>query len=191
MKNFVIVILIVLVLALGGWVVYDKTKSSTTDNGNGTETTQANEPTKNTLDLSSSGLTSVGPEIYNQTNTTELLLSNNNIQSLPSEMGKLTKLEIFKIDHNRLDGSLIGEIRMMPLVSLDVSYNNMTGVPAEIGQLNKLKTLNYSYNRITGLPNELSNLKNTLKEFNLTGNPLSQDTIKKLKSQLPYTKIVF
>jgi Leucine-rich repeat (LRR) protein len=79
----------------------------------------------------------------------------------------------------------------MPLVTLDVSYNNMTGVPAEIGQLNKLETLNYSYNKLTGLPNELANLKNNLKTFDLTGNPISQDTLSKLKSQLPNTTIIF
>lgn len=195
MKNFIIVVLITFVLGLGGWVIYDKTKSSSPSHssGSGTETTQSTvQPeSSNTLDLSNKGLTKVGPDIYNKTNTTVLILSNNNIQSLPSEMGKMTKLETFKIDHNRLDGSLIGEIRMMPLVALDVSNNNMTGMPAEIGQLNKLQTLNYSYNHITGLPNELANLKNTLKELNLTGNPLSQDTINKLKSELPNTTIIF
>lgn len=194
MKNGIIIILVIAVLGLGGWVVYDKTKSNTaTTNSDSTTTTQSTEKPKSssTLDLNDKGLTKVGPDIYNKTGTTTLILSNNSIQTLPSEMGKMTKLEVFKIDHNRLEGSLIGEIRMMPLKTLDVSYNNMTGMPAEIGQLNKLETLNYSYNKITGLPNELSNLKNYLKEFNLTGNPLSQDTIDKLKSELPNTNIIF
>lgn len=194
-KNFMIVVLVVIILGLGGWVIYDKTNSNTESTSQSTTdaTTQSTTQPKssNTLDLSNKGLTQVGPDIYNKTNTTVLILSNNNIQSLPSEMGRMTKLETFKINHNRLDGSLIGEIRMMPLVTLDVSYNNMTGMPAEIGQLNKLQTLDYSYNHITGLPNELANLKNTLKEFNLTGNPLSQDTINKLKSELPNTTIIF
>lgn len=192
MKNWLIVILVIAVLGLAGWVVYDKTKTSSTTSTASAPAANATQPkTANTLDLSDKGLTKVGPDIYNQTNTTTLLLSNNNIQTLPSEMGKMTKLEVFKIDHNRLDGSLIGEIRKMPLTNLDVSYNNMTGVPAEIGQLNKLQTLNYSYNHITGLPNELANLKNTLKEFNLTGNPISPDTLSKLKAQLPNTTIIF
>ncbi len=104
----------------------------------------------------------------------------------------MTNLVIFKIDHNLLDGSLIGEIRQMAkLKVLDVSYNKMTGMPAEIGQLSNLETLNYSYNDITGLPNELANLKNNLKEFNLTGNPLSQDQISKLRASLPDTNIIF
>ncbi len=195
MKNAIIVILVAAVLCLGGWIVYDKVLSdntSTTSDATTTTTTSTKQPkSSNTLDLSDKGLTVVGSDIYNKTNTTVLILSNNNIQTLPSEMGRMTKLEEFKIDHNRLDGSLIGEIRKMPLKTLDVSYNNMTGMPAEIGQLNKLETLNYSYNKITGLPNELANLKNNLKEFNLTGNPLSQSTLDKIKAALPNTNILF
>ena len=144
------------------------------------------------LDRSDSGLTSVSADIYSQTATTTLLLSNNSIKSLPSEMGKMTKLEVFKIDHNILEGSLIGEIRQMSqLRVLDVSNNKMTGIPAEIGQLSKLETLDYSNNRIDGLPNELANLKNNLKELKLNGNPLSQDKINKLKADLPSTTIIF
>ena len=106
-------------------------------------------------------------------------------------MGRMTDLQVLKIDHNQLQGSLIAEIRMMPLVTLDVSYNNMTGMPAEIGQLNKLQTLNYSYNNLTGLPNELANLKNNLKTLDLTGNPISQSTLSNLKAELPNTNIIF
>jgi Leucine-rich repeat (LRR) protein len=193
-KNTIIGLLVVAVLGLGGWVAYDKSKtqdSTTTSTTGSTAQTTAPPKSANTLDLSSQGLTKVGPDIYNKTGTTALILSNNNLQTLPSEMGKMTKLEILKLDHNRLDGSLIGEVRKMPLKTLDVSYNNMTGVPAEIGQLNKLETLDYSYNKLTGLPNELANLKNNLKVFNLTGNPISQETLAKLKASLPNTQILF
>jgi Leucine-rich repeat (LRR) protein len=107
-------------------------------------------------------------------------------------MGKMTNVVTFKIDHNILDGSLIGEIRQMSkLKQLDVSYNKMTGMPAEIGQLDNLETLNYSYNNISGLPNELANLKSNLKIINLTGNPLSQTQITKLKTSLPNTNVIF
>lgn len=201
LKNIVIIILAVLLLGLGGWVLYDKSQtdsvisdSSANLDSSGNTASEPAAPTskpENVIDLSNQGLTTVGSEIYNKTNTTELILSNNNIRTLPSEMGKMEKLAVFRIDHNALEGSLIGEIRKMPLVILDVSYNKMTGMPAEIGQLNKLESLNYSYNNITGLPNELENLKSTLKEFNLTGNPLSPDTLEKLKEMLPNTKIIF
>ena len=91
------------------------------------------------LDLSNKGLTKVTSDVYSKATTTDLILSNNSIQTLPSEMGKMTNVVLFKIDHNILVGSLIGEIRQMPrLKLLDVSYNKMTGMPAEIGQLSNL-----------------------------------------------------
>lgn len=191
MKNTIIVLLLVILVGLGGWLAYDKTKSksSSTSSSSSQSSSQSNSP--DVLDYSNKGLTSVGPDIYNQTATTTLILSNNNIRTLPSQMGKMTNLQVLKLDHNSLDGSLIAEVRMMPLTTLDVSNNNMTGMPAEIGQLNKLETLNYSYNKITGLPNELANLKNNLKTFNLTGNPLSQTTVNNLKAELPNTNIIF
>ncbi len=191
--------ILVIALIVGGTIVgfrmgkndtKDSTNSSNSANSDTSETTSS--PGAKVLDLSNKGLTKVDSSIYGKTNTTDLILSNNSIRTLPSEMGKMTNLVIFKIDHNLLDGSLIGEIRQMAkLKVLDVSYNKMTGMPAEIGQLSNLETLNYSYNDITGLPNELANLKNNLKEFNLTGNPLSQDQISKLRASLPDTNIIF
>ncbi len=165
---------------------------NSTPSGSNTAPASNSSVNANVLDLSNKGLTKVLSDIYSKTGTTDLLLSNNSIKTLPSEMGKMTNVVVFKIDHNILEGSLIGEIRQMSkLKQLDVSYNNMTGMPAEIGQLKNLETLNYSYNSISGLPNELSNLKNNLKEFNLTGNPLSQDKINKLQAELPNTNIIF
>jgi Leucine-rich repeat (LRR) protein len=177
----------VIILIVGG--VFIGFNLGKNDNNNATTSSSANEKV---LDLSDSGLTSVSANIYNQTATTTLLLSNNSIKTLPSEMGKMTNLVVFKIDHNILEGSLIGEVRQMSkLKQLDVSYNKMTGMPAEIGQLSNLETLNYSYNKIDGLPNELGNLANNLREFNLKGNPLSQEKINKLKAELPNTNIIF
>lgn len=199
--KYIIGIIVIALIAGGTYFGFNQGKNSSSDtpatattNADGSTTSTTTKPAadSNVLDLSNQGITKVTSDIYGKTNTTELILSNNGIQTLPSEMGKMTKVTVFKIDHNILDGSLIGEIRQMSqLKTLDVSYNKMTGMPAEIGQLDKLETLNYSYNDISGLPNELSNLKNNLKEFNLTGNPLSQDQITKLKASLPNTDIIF
>ena len=192
--------IVVIVLITGGvFLGFNQGKNDTNTIGNtssssgkDTTTTEKSSSSAKVLDLSNTGLTKVTSDVYNKTDTTELILYNNSIQTLPSEMGKMTNVVIFKIDHNVLDGSLIGEIRQMSkLKQLDVSYNKMTGMPAEIGQLSNLETLNYSYNNIDGLPSELANLKNNLKEFNLTGNPLSQAQITKLKTSLPNTKIIF
>jgi internalin A len=189
MKYFIGVLVVILV-AGGVYLGFNMGKNN--NNTANTNSSSASSANAKVLDLSNTGLTSVGSNIYNQTSVTDLILSNNSIQTLPSQMGKMTNVVIFRIDHNRLDGSLIGEIRQMSkLTTLDVSYNNMTGMPAEIGQLSKLETLNYSYNNIDNLPNELANLRNNLKEFNLTGNPLTQAKIDALKASLPSTNIIF
>ena len=194
MKNIVRILIVVLVI--GGVVLGFTLGKNNKDSGSSSNTSEAtvvkSSSNAKVLDLSNKGITKVTSDIYSKTSTTDLILSNNNIQTLPSQMGKMTNIVIFKIDHNMLDGSLIGEIRQMSkLKQLDVSYNNMTGMPAEIGQLSDLQTLDYSYNKIDGLPNELKNLKNNLLVFNLTGNPLSLDKINKLKGELPNTNIIF
>ena len=193
MKKWIIAIVTIIVLSFGGLLIHGKTKSTspTSSNTSTSDQTRSQSNPAGVLDYNSRGLTSVGPSVYNQTTATTLILSNNSIRNLPSQMGKMTNLQVLKIDHNVLDGSLIAEVRLMPLIDLDVSYNNMTGMPAEIGKLNKLVNLNYSYNKIIGLPNELANLKNNLKTFNLAGNPLSRNTIDKLKTELPNTTIIF
>lgn len=199
MKYFLGVLAIVLIagglfigLSLGKNHGNNSNGSSQIVTDSGSSITTKSSPDAKILDLSNKGITQVTADIYDMTGTTDLILSNNNIRTLPSQMGRMTNIVIFRIDHNLLEGSLIGEIRQMSkLKHLDVSYNKMTGMPAEIGQLSYLETLNYSYNDITGLPNELANLKNNLKEFNLTGNPLSKDTISKLSASLPNTNIIF
>lgn len=154
--------------------------------------TTATTMTNNLLDASSTGISQITSSIYGNVNTTDLILSNNSISSLPSQIGNMTKVIIFRIDHNNLQGSLAAEIRQMTqLKVLDASYNNMTGVPAEIGQLTKLQSLDLSNNKISNLPNELSNLKNNLKVLNLKGNPFTQAQISKLQSSLPKTTIIF
>lgn len=191
MKNFVIGILVVALLGLGGWVVYDRMWAGGTDSPNGgSSSTETNNYTGKTLDLSDRGLTEVGPDIYNKTDTVVLILSNNSLKSLKSEMGKMTRLEVLKLDHNKLEGSLIAEIRKMPLRELTASNNNMTGIPAEIGQLSQLETLDLSYNDIDSYPNEIANLKQ-LKTLNLTGNPFSAKKISEIKAKLPNTNVIF
>lgn len=193
MKNIIIGLLVVAVVGLGGYVLYSQNEPT---RDGATSTSSSDSPSTaissgKTLDLSNKGITEVGPEIYDKTDTVVLILSNNNLRSLKSEMGRMTKLEVLKLDHNLLEGALVAEIRKMPLKELDASNNNLTGVPAELGQMIKLEVLDFSNNKITGIPNELAKLKNTLKTFKLSGNPISQETIQKLRADLPNTNIIF
>ena len=193
MKYFLGALVVVLLMA-GAFFGYRAGSNHKKTNPSSSPSASESTPSAgaNILDLSNKGLTKVTADIYNKTATTDLILSNNSIKTLPSEMGRMTNLKVFKINNNVLEGSLIAEVRQMAkLQILDVSNNNMTGMPAEIGQLSNLQTLNYCNNKITGLPNELSKLRNSLKEFNLSGNPLSSEQISKLKTELPNTTIIF
>ncbi|QQS65363.1 leucine-rich repeat domain-containing protein [Candidatus Saccharibacteria bacterium] len=178
---------LMMVIVFTGFIFYVLSKKDN-EQPNITSTTTAS---KGELNKAGQNLSQVSSEIYNQTDTMVLVFSNNSLKSLPSEMGRMVNLTTLKLDHNQLEGSLIGEIRQMQnLKILDASYNKMTGIPAEIGQLKNLQSLDYSYNQITDLPNELANLKN-LKLLNLTANPISTDKIQSLKAALPKTNIIF
>lgn len=188
-KNVLLAILVVIVMGLGGWIGYEKLQQAR-PSSSGAIQTGSNASAGKVLDFSHQNLTSVGANIYDQIDATQLILSYNSLRSLPSQLGGMDKLQVLRVDHNQLQGALIAEIRKMPLTALDASHNAMTGIPAEIGQLNQLQTLDFSYNKITTLPNELANLKQ-LKTLILTGNPLTASQIAQLKAELPNTTIVF
>src|SRR3989304_3938446 len=94
------------------------------------------------IDKSGGGNPDLPAGVLSNRNATELDLSNNNLTSLPAEIGQLTKLEILTLDDNKLEGALPAEIRKMTnLRILSAKNNNLTGIPAEIGQLSNLETI--------------------------------------------------
>jgi len=144
------------------------------------------------INLSGKNLTLFPMDVLSQTQSTKLILSNNKLRSLPSQIGELVNLEELYLDHNDLQGSLPGEIRKIPnLRILDVQHNNMTGIPAEIGQLRNLSALNYSYNGLDTYPNEIANLKDNLKVLDISRNKYSQGAVDELKRLLPNTNVIY
>lgn len=149
-------------------------------------------PSGSTIDLSGKGLTEFPKDVLKNRAATKLILSNNNLVSLPSEIGELTNLTEIYLDNNRLEGSLVAEIRKMSkLRVIDASNNNLTGIPAEIGQLKNLKTINFSNNGLDTMPNEIENLKDSLEILNLSGNKYNFEKIKEIEDKLPDTQVIF
>ena len=90
---------------------------------------------------------------------TEIDLSGNDLEGLPSEIGQLQSLEkliLGKWDkkENKRKG------------------NRFTAIPQGIFQLTNLKELSISYNQITAIPDAIANLAN-LTELNLWGNQIT------------------
>ena len=81
--------------------------------------------------------------------------------TIPTEIGRLTKLKILELYGNELAGPLPAEVgRLTELISLDVETNKLTGeLPSELGLLSKLEILNLGGNKFAGaVPTELNAL---------------------------------
>jgi Leucine-rich repeat (LRR) protein len=142
------------------------------------------------LDLTGQNILELPNFVLAQKSITHLILTDNLLSSLPSQVGEFTKLSVLDVSKNHLSGTLPGEIRLMQLVDLNASNNNLTGIPAEIGQIDSLLYVDFSNNDIKTLPNEITNLVD-LKWLNLSGNPIEEQVITKLRKDMPSTIINF
>jgi Leucine-rich repeat (LRR) protein len=77
---------------------------------------------------------------------------------------------------------------MEHLEGLILSENKIQSLPETIGLLINLKTLYVFHNQLTSLPKSLYDMKQ-LQWLGLTGNMISNRSIRELKTALPYTRI--
>jgi len=124
------------------------------------------------LDLRDNQLSSLPPEIGKLLKLPRLDLSRNQLSSLPPEIGKLQNLTKLNLSENQLS-SLPPEIgNLQKLTKLNLSGNQLSSLPPEIAKLQKLTWLDLSYNQLSSLPPEIVKLQN-LPELYLHGNQLS------------------
>ncbi|XP_064403664.1 malignant fibrous histiocytoma-amplified sequence 1 homolog isoform X2 [Halichondria panicea] len=109
---------------------------------------------------------SIGPQLIS------LNLSNNRLEHLPHDLGRLSGLEELFLQYNRL--SLLPESLCLctRLVELDVKNNLLTRLPDGVGGLRALLTLNLTNNCLKALPREIGSLI-SLEELCVHGNQLS------------------
>lgn len=139
-----------------------------------------------TLVLEDAGLTGPIPEeIGNLTQLTTLVLDGNALTSLPTSLANLNKLQVLRIERNRLRGTLPAEalgkmtalalfhagenefqgpipteLFSLPLLEqLRVDDNKLTGALPSLSHATKLKTLDVSKNQLSALPDDFQGLE--------------------------------
>ena len=126
-----------------------------------------------TLDLTSQAFTGeFTPLVGRLSGLRTLRLCNNNIASLPAEIGLLGQLEHLEVVENDLQTlpPEIGNLRNLQTIWL--SYNDITSLPTEICSLARLERLYLVGNDLQTLPPEIGNLQN-LQVLNVRLNQLS------------------
>ena len=111
---------------------------------------------------------------------TELDLSGNALEGLPSEIGRLQNLEKLILGkwvrgeegkENRLTAIPQEIFQLTNLKELHIPYNKITVIPDAIAQLADLTTLNLSHNQISAIPDAITQLA-SLTELKFFGNKI-------------------
>lgn len=139
------------------------------------EETQAVDPAEvKRLDLDAQGTAGFSAEILEFTNLRSLRMSGINVDTLPADIGKLSKLETLSID-SWYQGPKLGELAdtffdLTALKTLNLSGHDLSELSPKIAHLTQLEFLNLSYNPLTTLPDEICSLP--LKTLRLSGTKL-------------------
>jgi len=113
----------------------------------------------------------VRQQILNSLDARKLDLSDNQLTSLPAEIGQLHSLTWLNLNCKQLT-SLPAEIgQLHSLTQLHLNCKQLTSLPAEIGQLHSLTWLMLEGNQLTSLPAEIVQLR-SLTRLDLNSNPI-------------------
>ncbi|XP_047974712.1 plant intracellular Ras-group-related LRR protein 7 [Salvia hispanica] len=108
-----------------------------------------------TLDLTNNKLVDVPTEINKLINLQRLVLTENVIERLPMNLGKLQYLKVMALDGNRIT-TLPDEFgQLVKLEKLSISRNLLLNLPETIGSLRNLMLLDVSNNKIKFLPESI------------------------------------
>jgi hypothetical protein len=102
-----------------------------------------------------------------------LLLNNNNLKSLPSDIDKLVNLKSLALYYNEIQSipATLGNLGLLNFLSF--FGNSLTELPVELFNLKNLKKLDLGKNSLTIIPEEISQLKN-LKWLSFADNSIKE-----------------
>ena len=124
------------------------------------------------LRLGNNQLTSLPPEIGQLENLEVLALNENQITSLPTNFENLKRLKKLYLSTNQITNVPIELCSLTELEYLDLRGNEITCIPAEVGNLTVLEYLDLTDNQITSLPAKIEHLKR-LKGLDLSRNQIT------------------
>ncbi|XP_042562941.1 leucine-rich repeat-containing protein 40 [Clupea harengus] len=123
------------------------------------------------LDVHDNQLTTLPKEIGELDQLQKLVLSHNKLKELPLELWGLTNLRSLHLQQNQLEGLPQEIAQLINLDEIDLSNNQLAEVPDGLGNLTKLVKLNLSCNKLKSLSPAISNMKN-LRMLDCTKNQL-------------------
>jgi len=112
------------------------------------------------LDLSEKGLESLPSEIGKLTGLKTLDLSVNQIMVMPDAIAQLTNLTRLDLKRNQIADVPEAITQLTNLTELDLHNNQITDIPEAITQLTNLTELDLSLNQITVIPETIAQLTN-------------------------------
>lgn len=124
-----------------------------------------------TLDISNNFFSTLPPSVFGLTHLKELICTEGNLQSVGSEIGRLTELRHLDLSTNRSLNFLspaIGQLTQLEVLNL--KYCGLRALPAETGLARNLRTLQLSDAAIEHLPTSLTRL-NRLESLSLAAMP--------------------
>lgn len=122
------------------------------------------------LDLSNKDIEYLPPDIGKFKNLEYLNLSYNSLEKLPEELCELKNLKTLLLLRNELRHLPHNFSNLSALQTLDISYNLIEELPPEIDRLTELQSFDASYCRLRRLPVEFIHLL-SLKDVHLEENP--------------------
>jgi len=121
------------------------------------------------LDLSGLELDEIPSSVFELTSLRTLLLYNNNLSSIPSNIKSLNKLSSLSLNSNKFSEIPAEVCSITSLTELWICDNLLTTIPIELKNLDKLFVFGFERNQIREIPSwiiELSNLNALFGDLN-------------------------